>query len=254
MFKTSITKVERNRILTKGYRQNELIGRVPYGSVVYLLLKGELPSEEEGKMMDALLVSSVDHGPMAPSALAARSIASAGVPLPTAVAGGVAAVGDFHGGAIENCMKILFDLSRSLDEGEALEDLCRGYVKDLLEKGQRMPGLGHRIHTEDPRAKRLFELARELKVAGKHVRILSTIQYLFTEEGRKLPINVDGAIAAIACDMRFDYRLGKVFFLLGRVAGLVAHVHEEMTRERPMRMMVVEEPIYDGPEERDLHT
>jgi citryl-CoA lyase len=69
---------------------------------------------------------------------------------------------------------------------------------------------------------------------------------------RKLPINVDGAIAAISSDMGFDWRLGKAFFLLGRVAGLTAQVYEEQTEFKPMRKMFNVEYEYDGPEERDL--
>jgi citrate synthase len=64
---------------------------------------------------------------------------------------------------------------------------------------------------------------------------------------KTLPINVDGAIAAIISDMGFDWRLGKAFFVMGRVAGMIAHVYEEMTTQKPMRRMCVQETEYDGP-------
>lgn len=253
MVKTSITKVEPNKLVTKGYRQEELMGNVPYSHVVYLLLKGELPGIKEGKMIDAMLVSSIDHGLTPPTCLVARAIASSGVPLPTAVAGGLLSVGDFHGGAIENCMRILYDaVQRMRKENNSVDEMAKILLTELKEKGKRMPGLGHRIHTDDPRTRKLFTLAKELGIAGDHIALLEAIKKNFEKRGKSLPINVDGALAGVACDMGFDSKLGKAFFLLGRAGGLVAEVYEEMTRERPMRRMYTEEQEYDGPEERPL--
>ncbi len=253
MVKTSITRVEPNKLVTKGYRQDELMGNVPYSHVIYLLLKGELPGKKEGKMIDTMLVSGIDHGLTPPTCLVARAIASSGVPLPTAVAGGLLSVGDWHGGAIENCMAILYDaVKRMKEESKSLEEMAGILLGDLKEKGKRMPGLGHRIHTDDPRTKRLFKLAKELEIAGDHVALLEAVKEHFEKKGKSLPINVDGALAGVACDMGFDHKLGKALFLLGRVGGLVAEAYEEMTRERPMRRMNIEEQEYDGPEERPL--
>ncbi|TET91047.1 MAG: citryl-CoA lyase [Methanomassiliicoccales archaeon] len=253
MVKTSITRVEPNKLVTKGYRQDELMGNVPYSHVIYLLLKGELPGKKEGKMIDTMLVSGIDHGLTPPTCLVARAIASSGVPLPTAVAGGLLSVGDWHGGAIENCMAILYDaVKRMKEESKSPEEMARILLGELKEKGKRMPGLGHRIHTDDPRTKRLFKLAKELEIAGDHVALLEAVKEHFEKKGKSLPINVDGALAGVACDMGFDHKLGKALFLLGRVGGLVAEAYEEMTRERPMRRMNIEEQEYDGPEERPL--
>jgi len=110
-WKTSISKIEPNHIVTKGYRQEDLIGNVPFASVVYLLLRGILPSQEHGRMMDAILTSCIDHGVTPPSSIASRTVASGGVPLPTAVAAGILSIGDAHGGAIEKGAKILQDVS-----------------------------------------------------------------------------------------------------------------------------------------------
>lgn len=253
MVKTSITRVEPNKLVTKGYRQDELMGNVPYSHVIYLLLKGELPGKKEGKMIDTMLVSGIDHGLTPPTCLVARAIASSGVPLPTAVAGGLLSVGDWHGGAIENCMKILYGaVERMKEESKSPEEMAGILLGDLKEEGKRMPGLGHRIHTDDPRTKRLFKLAKELEIAGDHVALLEAVKEHFEKKGKSLPINVDGALAGVACDMGFDHKLGKALFLLGRVGGLVAEAYEEMTRERPMRRMNIEEQEYDGPEERPL--
>lgn len=254
-WKTAITKVEPNHLVTRGYRQEDLIGNVPFARVVFLLLKGRMPGEREGRMMDAILTSSIDHGVTPPSALAARSVASAGVPLPTAVAAGVMAIGDVHGGAIENCAKILQRwVKQKREQDKSMEEIAPTLLEELKVKGERMPGIGHRLHTKDPRTQRLFELAEELEIAGDHIALLKAIEAEFAARRAKapLPINVDGAIAAVISDMGFDWRLGKAFFLLGRVAGLTAHVYEEITRERPMRRIATVDAEYDGPWERDL--
>ncbi|MFQ5910223.1 MAG: citryl-CoA lyase [Thermoplasmata archaeon] len=253
MRKTSISMVEKNKIVTRGYRQDELMGNVSFTDAVFLLFKWELPGENERRMLNAILVSCIDHGMNIPTGLAARSIASSGVPLPSAVAGGLLAVGEFHGGAIEACMRTLYDLSkRAKEQDKGPKDVALEHVRALMSRKEKMPGLGHYLHTEDPRVTRLFELSRELGISGNHTVIIRSLQYYFQEAGKKLPINLDGAIAAIACDMNFDQRLGKAFFLVGRAAGLVAQVYEEMTRESPLEGFLSSEAEYDGPPEKDL--
>ena len=253
-WKSKITKVEPNHLVTRGYRQEDLIGNISYPHVVYLLLKGELPSEEHGKMIDAILTACIDHGVTPPSSIAARTVASGGVPLPTAVAAGVLSIGDAHGGAIEKGAKFLQDgIVRMKNERKSIAEMGKMLVKEARENHKRILGFGHRVHTADPRTKRLFTLADELKISGDHIALSKVIETeLESSAGRKLPINVDGAIAAITSDMGFDYRLGKAFFLLGRVAGLTAHVYEEQTREKPMRKMFSVDCEYDGPEEKNL--
>ena len=251
---TKITKVEPNHLVTRGYRQEDLIGNVSFSSVVYLLLKGELPSIEHGKMMDAILTACIDHGVTPPSSMASRVVASGGVPLPTAVAAGILSIGDAHGGAIEKGAKFLQEgVARAKTEGKEINEIAEILVNESREQKKRILGFGHRIHTSDPRTKRLFELAEQLKIASVHIALSKAIEKeLLKQTGKKLPINVDGAIAAISSDMGFDWRLGKGFFLLGRVAGLTAHVYEEQKEQKPMRKMFEFDVEYNGPEEKDL--
>jgi citryl-CoA lyase len=250
---SSITKVSENVIVTKGYRQSDLIGNVSFAGVVYLILKGELPTKAQERMMDAILVASVDHGVNAPTALASRVVASGGVPLPTAVSAGLLAIGDSHGGAIEKCAKMLLEnVKKAKESGAKLDDAAKQVVKDAKEKKQRLPGYGHRLHTNDPRTKKLLALAKELKIASDHVQFAEDVQKALAADGKALPINVDGAIAAITADMGFDWRMGKGFFLIGRAAGLVAQVYEEQARYKPMRHLSKADYVYDGPADRDL--
>ena len=129
----------------------------------------------------------------------------------------------------------------------------REILKEMKEKGKRASGFGHRIHTQDPRTQKLFSLAEELGLAGKFVRIARAVEEGLKElMGKSLPINVDGAIAALLCELDIPPEIGNAFFIIARVPGLVAHVHEEMTRMRPMRKIDPQDYAYDGPEEREV--
>jgi citrate synthase len=248
-WKTAITKVEPNRIVTRGYPQDELIGNVQFSSVVFLLMKGKMPSEAQGKMMDAILTACVDHGVTPPSSQASRVVASGGVPMPTAIAAGLMSIGDFHGGAIEKGALFLQEgVKRMKEEGKSSNEMAAILVKESKEKGKRILGFGHRIHTDDPRTKKLLLLAEELGMAKEHVALSKAIAVeLENTLGKKLPINVDGCVAALISDMGFDWRLGKAFFVIGRTAGLTAQVYEEISREKPMRRMWSADVEYDGP-------
>ena len=70
--------------------------------------------------------------------------------------------------------------------------------------------------------------------------------------GRRLPLNVDGALAALLVDLDFPPELGNAFFIVARVTGLAAHAHEEMTRQRPMRRIHPTDHEYDGPPPREM--
>jgi citrate synthase len=253
-WKSAITKVEPNKISVRGYKLDDLMGRVGYAQMVYLLLRGELPPENIGKMIEVILVSSVDHGTTPPSVLSAISVASTGAPLNAAIAAGVLSISRFHGGAIEECMHILhqgMDLYKN--EECSLEDSARKIIEDYKAIKKRLSGFGHRIHTNDPRTKKLFDLAEELGVAGDYTKLAQAfVKMLKDISGKELPLNVDGAIAALLCDMDFDPALANAFFITARIPGLVAHIYEETTRYKPMRKIHPTDVEYDGPGEREF--
>jgi len=253
-WKTSITDVKPNKILLRGYPVDELLGKISFSQAVYLVLKGELPGKDVGKLIDAILVSSVDHGAGPPSVLTARTVASTGAELNSAVAAGVLAISRFHGGAIEEAMILFQDIARRMEEKKNSEaDAAREVLRELKAEKKRASGFGHRVHTSDPRTARLFQLAEDLGLAGIHVKICRAVEQVLAEEtGRSLPANVDGAIAALLCDLDIPSEIGNAFFIISRVAGLVAQVHEEKTRMRPMRKIHPQDIEYDGPEERKL--
>ena len=137
MWKTRITKTEPNHIVTRGYKQEELIGTVPFSHVFFLLIKGRMPDKNEAVMIDALITSSIDHGVTPPSTHASRIVASAGVPLPTAVAAGILAVGDIHGGAIEDGARILQEWVKKMHEhGWNAEETAHNLLTSLKKDGK----------------------------------------------------------------------------------------------------------------------
>lgn len=249
-----ITKIEPNTIAVRGYRIEDLMGRVPFAHVVYLVLKGELPTEAQGRVVDALLVSSVDHGGTPPSALAARTVASGGAPLTTGIAAGIMTINKHHGGAIEGCMRVLTEAVTQMREREQSPlNAARALVADYRAAHKRIPGYGHRVHSDDPRAKRLFAIAQEEGVAGDTVAMAQAIRQALHEAlGKDLPLNVDGAIAAVLCELDFAPEMGNGFFAIARTVGLTAHVFDELTNQRPMRRISPTAQVYNGPAERKI--
>src|SRR5688572_2499305 len=106
-WRTALTCIEPNKILVRGYPLDEMMGRLTFGEAIYLLLIGEVPSPAIGSLMEAMLVSFIDHGATPPSTLAARNTATTGAPLRACVAAGVLGFGRYHGGDIESCMHFL---------------------------------------------------------------------------------------------------------------------------------------------------
>ncbi|MBD3224863.1 MAG: citryl-CoA lyase [Caldithrix sp.] len=253
-WKTAITKVEPNKLTIRGYALDELMGQVSYAQMVHLLLKGEMASEKVSQMIEAILVSSVDHGTTPPSVLSALTVASTGAPLNASVAAGILSISKFHGGAIEDCMHILrqaMELVKAEDQkpGNAAAHIINEYRSIK----RRLSGFGHRLHTDDPRTKKLFALSREYGIAGEYVLLAEAfVQQLKTITGKNLPLNVDGAIAALLCEMDFDPVLANAFFMIARIPGLVAHIYEEKTRQKPMRKIHPTDVEYDGAEGKQL--
>jgi citrate synthase len=218
-----------------------------FADTVFLLHRGRLPDERERKLIDAILTSVADHGPGAPSCAAARLVASGNrQSISAAIAAGILAVGDEHGGAGEHCMTMLAEgISEAECRPASFDSAAAGVVDRILQNGGRVPGLGHRVHrTVDPRVEVLFSLARQGNEEGKGVRFMRAVHGEVSRRIRPLPINIDGALAAVLHDLGFPPEAGKFIFIIGRVAGLTAEVAEEYAREKPMRVRI---PVqYDG--------
>ena len=254
-WQTALTSIAPNAIHIRGYAVDEMMGRLSFAEAVYLLLMGELPTPAIGRMLNAVLISTIDHGVTPPSTLAARNVATSGAPLKDSVAAGILAFGPHHGGDVESCMRFLDAALTQVRAGCSIQEAAIKMVDDCLAEGITPPGFGHRFHTRDPRAARLFQLALELDVDGEHVRMIRAMEReLATREAAIgiVPVNVDGAIAAVCADLGFGYELGNAIFLISRLPGLIAHAHEERSRQQPMRQIDPSEHDYDGSRQRRL--
>lgn len=212
----------------------EKVMSMDFGDAIWLVLTGEEPTEKESEIFNTILSSSIDHGVGNPSTVSARTVQSGGNDMNTSVAAGIMALGDKHGGAIEEAMKVL-QSDRTAEE----------IVEEYLESGETIPGIGHKVYRdEDPRAARILEKSRELGISDKAVEKIQEIRQVLAERKVDLVLNVDGAIAGVMTDLGWDYRLGKGIFIIARTPGLVAHVREEMSEEDFRR----EEGDYTGRE------
>lgn len=239
--KTAISRVERDKIVTRGYNQKDLIEKIRYSDMVYLLLKGRLPSVREGKLFNHVLVSFCDHGVTPPSTQTARLITSSGSPVNSAIAGALLSFGHKHAGAIQQSMELYQSSISSLhlieDSGidnKLIAGLAIDIVSEYLGENKKIPGFGHRYHKVDPRAEKLMELAITEGLIGPHVKLALAIEDLLFER-KKIRLNVDGANAAILSDLGFDPELGLGVFIVGRVPGILAHIREEKMDEKEFR-------------------
>ena len=256
-WRTALTSISPNRILVRGYRLDDLMGRINFGEGLYLLLTGELPSPSIGRLMDAMLVSFIDHGVTPPSTLSARNTATTGASIRGAVAAGVLGFGRYHGGDALACRALLDDGLSQMRSGIPMAAAARDLVDRLVKSGDiPPPGFGHRYHTTDPRATRLLQIAHELEVDENYARLLRAIEHALSEHdvlrGRSLPVNIDGAIAAVCGDIGLPTEVADALLIISRVPGLAAHALEEQRREAPMRVIDPADHVYDGPAERPI--
>ncbi|MEV1002244.1 citryl-CoA lyase [Nonomuraea sp. NPDC050202] len=221
---TAVSKIEPDVIELRGQPVQELIGRIGFAEMIWLMLRGERPDPRRAALLEAALVSSVDHGPHAPSIAVARMAVTCGVGLNNAVATGVNLLGDVHGGAGEQCVRLLEEVA---GDGDAPAVVARWRARDKY-----LPGFGHRFHTRDPRRDPLLALvaraAGEGVVAGAHLRAALEVERLIAP----VPMNIDGATAVVYAELGFPAPLARGLFVLSRSVGILAHAWEESGQGR----------------------
>lgn len=235
-FKTSVSKLKNDDVIIRGEPLSSLIETVSFSDAIFVLLAGRRPAATESSVFSALLVAIVDHGMGTTSSLTARFVMSGGNPLNTAVGGGILALGDYHGGAIEKAMLQLNSIP--VDKGK-LEGVAGQYVQRAIRQKETIFGYGHKVYKErDPRTVTLRALCHKLGYTSPYIELANYIETaLEKEKGRKICLNIDGLIAAILLEMGFPPSLGKGIFIIGRAPGLVAQAVEEHDTERPVRRL-----------------
>lgn len=234
-WRTSIIDMAPGRVAFRGRPVEDLIGSVGFGQMIWLMIRGDLPSREEAALLESALVAGVDHGPQAPSIAAARMAATCGLGLNNVIATGVNMLGDVHGGAGEQCAELYLDIAERLDAGPDLNlAAAEGIAAWRGKYGRIVSGFGHRFHKPvDPRAPRLMAIVRaaaqEGTVSGRFADIGEAVQSaLGRERGAPIAMNIDGATAVIFCELGFPPPLSRGLFCLSRAVGILAHGWEQM--------------------------
>jgi citrate synthase len=245
-WRTAIVEASDGRIRLRGQDVTSLMTERTFTDTIFLLHRSRLPTPPERAMFDAILSSVADHGSGAPSCATARLALSGNrASVSAAIAAGILAVGDEHGGAGSGCMEMIAaGVDRAQRQSLSLEQSAAHTVNEHRAIGKRVAGLGHRVHSNDPRTPVLFELARKHGLAGDGIRFMEAVHGEVVRQVKPMALNVDGALAAVLYDMGFAPVFARLIFIIGRVAGLTAEVMEELTRERPMRIRI---PVtFDG--------
>jgi citrate synthase len=261
---TAIIEMKPGMIRYRGYAVEELIGRVSFAEMVYLMTRGELPHPEAAKLLEAALVAAVDHGPQAPSIAAARMAITCGVGINNAMASAINMLGDVHGGAGEQCVAFYNAIAARIGDGPADERrLAEAVVAEIAALAQRgirhVPGFGHRFHPRDPRAPRLLALvdraAAAGAVSGRFALIGRAVEArLAADKGRPIPMNIDGATGVVFAELDFPPPLCRGLFVLSRSVGALAHAFEELLSGERNKGPIPRQLIwtYTGPPAREL--
>lgn len=256
---TGIAEVQEDEVVVKGYLLSDLVGKVTYTDSVFLVLTGELPSAERRQMLDAIFVALIEHG-ISPSTIITRMLASCGTPTQAAIAGGVLSIADWHGGSGEQLAETLAAVVAEARAGgdepgaDALRERAAALVADYRSRKERFEGFGHPQHKGgDPRAELLFGIAERLGVAGAHTTLVRLLdEEIASSLGRRLPVNITGAIAALLLDLGFPWRAIRGMVITPRTAGLLAHVIEELDAGGRWRHASADQVTYTGPPPRPV--
>lgn len=239
---TSVTATTDRQVFVRGIALDEAIGRDSFPAMLIQLWRGDAASETEARLMGACLVAALDHGPLAPSAMAARTIASTRATPMSALAGGILAFGELHGAVVSRAMSILATAP--------LEGDLQAWADKVFETeraaGRRLPGIGHRWHAHDLRAERLLELAASITDDRLSDAVRALAASVGRHAGRTVAVNIDGGLAVALTALRLDPEYGDFAFAIARSFGLAAHIVEERTGERPMRLIDPTAVTYDG--------
>ena len=256
---TAIIDIHPGKIAVRGYPIEELIGRVRFPEMIWLMLRGELPSTEQGELLEAALVPGVDHGPHAPSIAISRMAVTCGLPVNGAMASAINVLDDIHGGAGQQCMERYHEIDVLAGPDGDLVEASTVVLDRHRAAGEKiMPGFGHRFHPLDPRAPRLLALvdaaAKSGAVSGRFAAIGRAVEAQLANAGHAIPMNIDGATGVVYAELGFPPPLCRGLFVLSRSVGALAHAFEEMQSGERSKGPIPRHLIwnYTGPPPREV--
>ena len=234
-WQTDIIDMAPGRIRVRGHPIEELIGTLSFPQMIWLMLRGDMPTQAQARLLECALVAAVDHGPQAPSIATARMAVTCGLGLNGAMASAVNMLDDVHGGAGEQAVGLYMQIATAWDgDARTLPATTEATLARWRDAhGPYIPGFGHRFHKPiDPRAPRLLGLVDEASAAGvvegKFAHIARSIQSSLEQgKGKAVPMNIDGATAVIFAELGFAAPLARGLFCLSRSVGILAHAWEQ---------------------------
>ena len=249
---TEIIKMRPGEIRMRGYAIEDLIGRISYPQMVWLMTRGDLPTDAQAKLLEAAMVAGVDHGPQAPSIAISRMAVTGGVGINGAMASAINVLDDIHGGAGEQAVELYHEIDAAGGPDVVPEFLASKGLKYL-------PGFGHRFHPVDPRAPRLLSLVDDAvkigTVEGRFAAIARAIdEHLRRTKSRPVPMYIDGATAAIYAELGFAPPLCRGLFILSRSVGILAHAYEQSLGTQRNKGPIPRQWLwtYAGPDNREV--
>ncbi|WP_442595518.1 citryl-CoA lyase [Parapusillimonas sp. JC17] len=261
-WRTRISDIAPGSIRYHGYAVQDLIGNIGFAEMIWLMLRGDLPTPRQGALLEAALMSAVDHGPQAPSIAISRMAMTCGVSLNNAMGSAVNVLGDVHGGAGEQAVALYQEIAGDIESGtETSAAVRKGLDAFIARHGKYISGFGHRFHPIDPRAIRLLELVDQAvangEVSGRYAAIARTVETeLQARKQRPIPMNIDGATAVIYAELGFPPALARGLFCLSRSVGILAHAWEQAQQGGRNKGPIPRQylPAYDGHPPRDFPT
>lgn len=242
-FTTKISGHTEQGVELRGHQLTDLVKEANFVATLFLSLTGRSPQPAEEKILNAVLVASIDHGVNPASGFVPRVVAASGNDVLTAMASTLLALGPYHGGAITGTMEVLAALNSN---GPDKEKACAQLVAEYRQTKKRVPGYGHaQYREEDPRTTQLFNLAQQAGLQPDFIQLARLLELKIEENlGRKLVLNVDGAIAALLLSLGIDPKAGNALFGVARVAGSIAHIVEEQNSGEWVRRLDDEQVTY----------
>ncbi len=241
-FNTSVSGEVNGELTIRGTSLVSMIGEVGYTQALFFILTGKKPTQAQLAILDVILVACMDHGIAPASGFVPRVVTASGNETTHAMAAGLLALGPFHGGAVEDAMCIFVELN-----GKSEQEITT-YIKTQRAAHKRLSGFGHRKYTEtDPRTEKLFAIAttQGQEVGGAYIKTARDIELALAKVmGRKLVLNVDGAVAALLLELGLPVEAGNGIFALARMAGMLAHIIEEKQQGNVVRRLDDDEVTY----------
>jgi citrate synthase len=229
-YESAITDVGFHKINIRGYALEDIIRNLNFTEVIYLVIKGEVPTPAQLRVMDAVLCGIVDHGLFAPTSLAARVIASATPDsIMPGVAGGLLTVGAVTVSPQDTAEIIQACLNEIAEKAITKEEAAGRIVAQIRQQKSRFPGIGHPLHPAgDPRAIALKEVAIQNGMWGEKGQLYELMVAEFTKMVQKeLPVNIDGMMGCVLSELGFAPKEMAGIAALSFMPGIIAHAVEE---------------------------